>query len=421
LGAICPKVFTIMKEAMAARPLTASERDWLTARAYLTEHRYELAVDAAEEFPPASRVAGTPLLAAPRWLPPAPIPLRDIGLEFRDGAPAAAQLEVPPALLPQRADGTRYRRYCEAMSELAAPLVFENRATYRLTDADLTQLTPGRTPRLAFADGRYFDGIDTGEAAAHEYAAARLRGPASGRPAAGLRERFADPCDLQRRPANLAISTLTLRLDRSAGRASFLLHWRDPAKVGHAGGLYQVVPVGVFQPSGEAAWNRRHDFSLWRCMIREFAEELGGRSEDYGSDRAPVEYESWPFARQLTGALDRGQVRVWCLGLGTDPLTYATDLLAVAVIDSDAFDVLFGVTRRHNAEGTILAARDFAARVIERSVTGEPVQAAGAALLRLAWRHRETLLGQRSPAAAAAKAAPRRQPLVRPPVSSSGP
>ncbi len=283
-------------------------------------------------------MAGTPLLAAPGWQPSAPIPLRDISLELSDAdpqTPAEAGLHAP--FLPRRADGTRYRRYSDAMGELAAPLVFENRATYRLTDADLG----ARIPRLAFTGGRYFDGIDTGEAAAHEYAAARL-GWAGLHPAAcgpaGLRGRFADPCDLRRRPANLAISTLTLRLDRRAGRASFLLHWRDPAKVGHAGGLYQVIPVGVFQPSGEAPWNRQHDFSLWRCMIREFAEELGGRSEDYASDSAPVDYDSWPFARQLTGALDHGQVRVWCLGLGTDPLTYATDLLTVAVIDSDVFD-----------------------------------------------------------------------------------
>jgi hypothetical protein len=381
----------------SARPLTASQRDWLAVRSYLTEHRYELAVDAAEDYPPDRRMADTPLLAAPRWLPPAPIPLRDIGLELTDAdpkAPAGAELEAPPPLLPRRADGTRYRRYSQAMGELAAPLVFENRATYRLTGADLAS----RAPRLVFADGRYFDGIDTGEAAAHEYAAARLGGPAPGpRPAglrpAGLRGRFADPCDLRRRPANLAISTLTLRLDRRTGRASFLLHWRDPAKVGHAGGLYQVIPVGVFQPSGEAPWNRRHDFSLWRCMVREFAEELGGRSEDYASERAPVDYDSWPFARLLTDALDGGQVRVWCLGLGTDPLTYATDLLTVAVIDGDVFDALFGVTRQRNAEGTILAAREFAAHVIDRIVTGEPVQAAGAALLRLAWRYRETLGG----------------------------
>jgi hypothetical protein len=151
--------------------------------------------------------------------------------------------------------------------------------------------------------------------------------------------------------------------------------------------------VGVFQPSGEAAWNRRHDFSLWRCLVREFAEELGGRSEDYGSENAPVDYDSWPLARQLTDALNRGRIQVWCLGLGTDPLTYATDLLAVAVIDSEVFDAAFGVDLRRNAEGTILAAREFAAHVIDRTVRCEPVQAAGAALLRLAWQHREILGG----------------------------
>jgi hypothetical protein len=383
----------------SARTLTPSEHDWLTVRSYLTEHRYDLAVDAAEDYPPDRRVAGTPLLAAPGWQPPVPVRLEDISLELSEAdpksptAPAGAVglfgPEVTAPLLPWRADGTRYLRYSEAMGELAAPVVFENRATYRLTEADLG----GQAPRLVFAGGRYFDGIDTGEAAAHEYAAARLSRLQPGLRPAGLRGCFADPCDLRRRPANLAISTLTLRLDRRAGRASFLLHWRDPAKVGHAGGLYQVIPVGVFQPSGEAPWNRQHDFSLWRCMIREFAEELGGLPEEYDSDREPVDYDSWPFARQLTGARDGGQVRVWCLGLGTDPLTYATDLLTVAVIDSDVFDALFAQNPRRNAEGTILAAREFAADVIDRSVTGEPVQAAGAALLRLAWRHRGTLGG----------------------------
>ena len=56
---------------------TTSERDWLTVRSYLTEHRYDLAVAAAQDYPPDRRVAGTPLLSAPGWLPPAPVPLRD--------------------------------------------------------------------------------------------------------------------------------------------------------------------------------------------------------------------------------------------------------------------------------------------------------------------------------------------------------
>ncbi len=387
----------------AARSLTASQRDWLRVRSYLQEHRHGLAVDAAGDYPADRRVAGTPLLAAPGWQPAEPIPLAAVGLEltsaeFMPPAAAAPALDAAAApLLPERPDGTRYLRYSDVLRDLAAPAVFENRVTYRLTEAVLISglisgltsgLISGRTPgasRLAFARGRYFDGVDTGEAAAHEYAATRL----GGRPA-GLRALIADPCDLRRRPANLAISTLTLRLDRASGRASFLLHWRDPAKVGHAGGLYQVIPVGVFQPSGEAGWNEQRDFSLWRCMIREFAEELGGRSEDYGP--GPVDYDSWPFARHLADAVDRGQIRVWCLGLGTDPLTYATDLLTVAVIDSGVFDELFSLRPRSNAEGSVLAAREFAAHVIDRIVTSEPVQAAGAAVLRLAWRHRETLI-----------------------------
>ena len=368
--------------------LTASQSDWLRVRSYLREHRHALAVDAAGDYPAERRVAGTPLLAAPEWQLAEPVPLHDIELEFIPRPPPAeagpALGEVMAPLLPERPDGTRYRCYSDALRDLAAPAVFENRPTYRLTEADLGK------GRLAFTRGRYFDGVDTGEAAAHEYAAARLGAWDEPR-RAGLRARIADPCDLGRRPVNLAITTLTLRFEAATGRASFLLHWRDPAKVGHAGGMYQVIPVGIFQPSGEASWHEREDFSLWRCMLREFDEELRGTPEEYGA--GPVDYDSWPFARHMAAALDRGQVRVWCLGLGVDPLTYATDLLTVAVIDSRVFDELFRLDPRGNAEGSVLAAREFAAHVIDRIVTSEPVQAAGAAVLRLAWRHREILAG----------------------------
>ena len=365
--------------------LTTSQADWLRVRSYLQEHRHALTVDAAGDYPDERRMAGTPLLAAPEWQPAGPVPLHDIELDFSHprGTPPrtpAPLLSAPAgAELPERPDGTRYRSYSEALRDLAAPAVFENRPTYRLTEADLTK------PRLAFTRGRYFDGVDTGEAAAHEYAATRL----GGQDQTDARARIADPCDLTRRPANLAITTLTLRFDAATGRASFLLHWRDPAKVGHAGGMYQVIPVGVFQPSGEASWHEREDFSLWRCMLREFDEELRGTPEEYGA--GPVDYDSWPFARHMTAALDRGQLRVWCLGLGVDPLTYATDLLTVAVIDSRVFDELFSLDPRGNDEGSVLAAREFAAHVIDRVVTTEPLQAAGAAVLRLAWRHRDTL------------------------------
>jgi hypothetical protein len=149
---------------------------------------------------------------------------------------------------------------------------------------------------------------------------------------------------------------------------------------------------GDGQPSGEAPHNERNDFSLWRCMIREFAEELCGYSEEYGSEAHPIDYPAWPFAQRLNRAIDDGQLHIWCLGLGVDPLTYATDLLTVAVLDSTIFDELFSTTPRDNAEGKLLPAQEFDPEVINRLTTREPMQAAGAATLRLAWRHRDHLL-----------------------------
>jgi hypothetical protein len=70
-----------------------------------------------------------------------------------------------------------------------------------------------------------------------------------------------------------------------------------------------------------------NDFSLWRCVIRELAEELRGGTEDYDTHGGPIDYDAWPFAHQLTRALDTAQVHAFCLGIGVDPLTFATDIL----------------------------------------------------------------------------------------------
>lgn len=312
-------------------------------RTRLRAERYRLAVAAADDFPAVPKVARTPLLADPRWLPARPIPLSDVDIQWR----AAPEVRLPAA------SGTpAYDSYSAAMSALDAPTVFENRPTWRLLAADLA----GPAPRLVFGDGWYFDSIDTGEAAAHEYAAG---GPTP------LRDAIGDPCDLTRRPANLAISALTVR---RGAEDSFLLHWRDPAKVGHAGGLYQVVPVGVFQTAGG------DDFDLWRFLLREYAEELLGAPEVENPD-----YTTWPFAVAMTKALREGRIRADCLGLGVDPLTFATDLLVSVVIDAPVFDELFGAWVAVNDEGAVTA-RPFT----EDAVAGLPMQAAGAALVRLA-------------------------------------
>lgn len=354
----------------------------MRVRQVLRERRWELAVAAAGVYPPGMSVRRTPLLTAPAWLPAAPVPLTSIRLRRVADAGFAGVTGIDAAgVLPRREDGTAYRRYSGAVAALGRPRLFEDRATYRLVGGDLAD--PAGQPWLAFGAGSYFDGVDVGEACAHEYAA-------GGR---ALRDAVGDPCDPARRKVNVAVSALTLRCDPAAGTASFPLHRRDAAAVGHAGGMVQVLPVGIFQPSGDGPGDAGNDFSLWRCLVREYAEELRGEPEVRGLGGAPVDYPGWPFAARFTAALAGGQVRAYCLGIGVDPLTFATDILTVVVIDAPIYDELFGEMPGCNEEGTILPEVPFDAEHIERYAYREPMQAAGSGLLALAWQHRRTLLG----------------------------
>ncbi|SEF88160.1 hypothetical protein SAMN04489712_102369 [Thermomonospora echinospora] len=350
--------------------VTAEERRWRQERTRLNRRRAELGDAADKLYPGAPRVGSTALLCRPEWIPADPLPLESVRLLW-DEDPTPPAVTGAEAVLP---DG--YRTYSEAMGALAAPAVFENRPSYRLLAADLTGHGTARDshgdlraggPMLRLAGACYFEGVDVGEAVAHELAA-----EAEGLP---LRTLVGDPCELARRAALPAITTVTIR--RRA--RDFVLHWRDPAKVVHAGGLHQVMPVGVFQPvTGDHA----DDLNLWRCMAREFSEEFLGTGEEYGPG---FSYEDWPFFRRLEAARRAGTVRVHCLGLGTDPLTLAVDVLTAVVIDDEVFEDLFGGLVRVNTEGRVTMA-PFDGR------TPRPMQPAGAAALELAWRHRNALL-----------------------------
>lgn len=358
---------------------TADEQQWLDVRARLNQSRAELGVEAAELYAGLQHVESTALLCRPEWIPAAPIPLESIRLTWdaqpRPPAVSAADVGTTTAGFPT---------YAKAMTALAAPAVFEDRPSYRLLDAVLDG-----NPYLRMSAASYFDGVNIGEAVAHELAAG-LTGPAGAVGAAGaaraaraarlaLRSRIGDPCDLSRRTALPAITTLTVRRDTATGATAFVLHWRDPAKVVHAGGLYQVMPVGVFQPVLHKGG--RPDLDLWHCMAREFSEEFLGTDEDYGPG---FSYDTWPFFQQLQSAREAGRLRVHCLGLGVDPLTLAVDLLTVAVFDDETFDELFQGLVDINAEGEVTMA-PFAGQPVQ------PMQPAGSAAIQLAWRFREQL------------------------------
>ena len=389
-----------MTEPPATEPIPADVARWRQLRRLLNEHRQELAALAADLYPELPRVAGTDLLCRPGWLPAAPLDLADVPLGWTSAAPAPAADGTGAAaahVLPRSASGQAYPTYTAAIEALDRPALFENRACYRLLDADLAG------PRgLRFGPAWYFDAVNVGQAVAHELTAA-WASPGT-RPgltgldwaALPLRAAVGDPCALPRRCALTAVTTLTLRRG-PGGAASFLLHWRDPARVNHAGGVYQVMPAGIFQPVSAAPAARRHDFSLWRCMTREFSEELLGGSEEYPTRDGRLDYGQWPFHRELAAAREAGTLRVSCLGLGVDPLTLATDILTVAVFDAAVFDRLFRGLVAENAEGRVVtqdgsAAIPFTQASVGRFTGGgEPVQTAGAALLRLAWQYRDFL------------------------------
>jgi hypothetical protein len=248
--------------------------------------------------------------------------------------------------------------------------------------------------------------VDVSEAVAHELAAAHLAftpaGTTVARPSwkrVPLRKLIGDPFNLACRIVVPSIDTLTIR--RSGSSATFLLHQRDPGRVAVCGGMFHVMPAGVFQPSSVSPRACSHDFDLWRNMQREFSEELLGNLEHDGTASSPIDYEGDEPFRSLNQARREGKLRVFCFGLGLDPLTLWGEILTVGVIDDEVFDDVFGGLVEANAEGVVISAHGrrrtvrgipFTEERVEQLLDGEPMAPAAAACLALAWQHRSAIL-----------------------------
>lgn len=382
----------------------ASQEEWRRMRRHLNRARGELAKLAANLYRKEARIGEAPFIARREWMPTQPVPLEHIRLAWQDNpGPISVTGTEPEAsgMLPLRAPGRRFERYTSAIRYLDKPALFENRPSYRLLDVDLT----GDSPRMAFCLGTYFDKLDVSEGIAHELAAAHENAKKSEKLAwteLPLRYLIGDPFDLERRAVMPAIETLTLRRSRETGEATFLLHWRDPAKVATAAGIYGLIPAGEFQPSTIAGWDKENDFDLWRNMVREYSEELLGEPERDGSSGEPLDYDNWPLYRDLQKARDAGKVQPYCLGVGLDTLTLTATILTATVIDDDVFDSLFGESVKVNSEGTLVMAAEstsvsdgvpFNEESVTRLLTKEPMASPGACILARSWRFRETLLG----------------------------
>jgi transcriptional regulator with XRE-family HTH domain len=386
----------------ASPEIAASRARWRAQRHWLNHHRSELAQLAVQLYPKDHQVPRTPLIARPDWIPAEPVDMRTIHLELDEGPQTAAvtgeEAETLP-VRPLRSVDVPFNCYASTIKHLNPPALFESRPSYRLLSGSLLDND------LKFGLAAYFDKLDVSEALGHEMAIACLDGmPSSVNALAGklpFRDLIGDAFDPQRRAIIPAITTLTIRLRRFPAEPTFLLHWRDPSKVATAGGIYDVIPAGEFQPSSVALWDRRNDFDIWHNVVREYSEELLGAPEHDGTRTAPIDYENWDLYQALESAQSAGTVVPFVLGMGLDALTLAATILTVVVIDDDAFTDIFGGTVTFNDEGEIVTIGDgrpadgvpFTSSAVERMLTSEPMASPGAACLALAWKHRRTILG----------------------------
>ena len=372
-------------------------RRWLAVRTALGSARRILAV-VAEGLYPDYRVAGlehTGVIARPDWIPALPVPLADVALRLDADAALPLLSGGEPetaAVRPLATSAQRFRRYHDAIRELAAPRLFENRLCFRLTGLDWT----APTIRMTFGHMGFFDSMDTNEALAHETALHHLARDQheqviTTKPSwrsLAFRKLIADPFDLSRRPLMGAVGTLTIRGGESP---SMVLHQRDGGRVAGGGGMTHLMPAGIFPPSSVLAAVAK-DFSLWRNIERELAEELLGHDEYDGSGH-PIAYgDLEPFAT-LDDAYRRGDIQVWCLGVTLDALTLCGDILPVAIIAPDFYDTLFAGAVSSDSEGTVSArALPFEENTLRELREQGNLSPGAAAALHLAWTHRATLL-----------------------------
>jgi transcriptional regulator with XRE-family HTH domain len=381
-------------------PIRDSQERWRDIRCQLNAHRAILGDLAAELYPVQMRIPDTTVLTSASWLPDGPVDLSDIELAWRAESPTpqlSGKTSQSAGARPLMASGERYDRYSRALRDLARPKLLDNRVSYRLLDVEWS----GSRGILGFNYTSYFDVLDVCEALGHEFAQAWLVAGKKRPNLADLpfRRSIIDPFDLSARPILPSINTLTIRRDCIEGHRMYL-HRRDAKSVAAAGGMYHVIPAGVFQPAALAPAHQSNDFSLWRNIQREFSEEFLGNSEHDGNSVDPIAYDcDEPFV-SFEQARQAGDFRVFACAMVLEPLTLWVELLTVAVIAAPAFDSLFSEMVAVNEEGAAVSTEagrptvgiPFTAAARER-LRDEPLSPISHACIELAWRYRHQLLG----------------------------
>ncbi|MFD0184943.1 transcriptional regulator [Streptomyces sp. NPDC059687] len=355
--------------------------------------------------PSLERIGRSSLLWEASMRPSTPVPLSSVSLTWQQTPSPVDNLLVRAGrhCLPKESKWQRYQRYSTAMEALARPVLFDNRPSFRLLKADWRAQS---RPQLTFSSAYYFDLIDQNEAVAHELAVATHK--ETGRPptkrSLPMRQRLArDPLALTSRVVLPSVGTLTIRRTPD-GQGTFYLLYRDVGQVATGEGTYGPLPAGMVQPASLSPLAHRQDLDLWRTIMREYNEELLGAPEATGASGSEVDYTRPPY-NLLNAALADGSLRVWCFGMGLEPLNLAVCILTIAVFDADTFDSIFANAVDRNDEGIVITGPRTNGTITGLPLTPDSVDdlpagrvsSPAAGLLQLALQHRDLLLDGTSP------------------------
>lgn len=341
-------------------------------------------------------------IAEPAWVLSEPLDLDRLTVELADEDDVARVPEESYEPLrrywPLGPDDKPVARYHEAVTQFDTPPgIWFNAPSYRLLGVE-RRTNGGFTLRVGTTT--YWDGYDSWAALQFE-AAYQLRETAGASLAGPYRRSLGTPFSLTNRNCAIGISVLTVCRTRKG--PFFYLQRRGAAQVATMGGMAGLIPAGEFQPSSAAYAAVRSDADIWRCIMREFAEEFLGRQDLTEQRAALADYERESPFRELQRARLNGWVRPSILDIGFDPVSWKAGIRLVCVFDEDAYLDIFRGMRPDGREGPLelsslhrvgddpLEGMPFDEETVGRYLKDPTITEAARLCIGLTWKHREKL------------------------------
>jgi hypothetical protein len=382
-----------------------SREGFRAVRRWMREPGNERQVVAAALGAHAELLAPAPMnlfITDPAWVLPEPLDLDRLSVKLVDdphGPPVGEERYAPlRRYWPLGADGKPAARYHEAVSEFdTPPAAWFNAPSYRLLGVE-RRADGGFELRVGTTT--YWDGYDSWAALQYE-AAYQLRESGGTSLAGPYRQALGGPFDLTNRNCAIGISVLTVC--RTARGPFFYLQHRAAAGVATLAGMTGLVPAGEFQPTSAAYAALRSDADVWRCIMREFAEEILGRPDLNEQRGALVDYARESPFRELGLARRRGRVRPYILGIGFDPVSWKAGIRLVCVFEEDAYRDIFRGMLPSSDEGHLelsslvrfgdepLPGMPFDEETVRTYLKAPTITEAARLCIGLTWEHREKL------------------------------